>query len=234
MLSKEQADYVVVCLMSLMQASILVPMVVVWRRKRHFTPAVKLLSWYVYLSAVAALGPRLLYPAVFATNYGFICGFNIGKILLFGAVYYKVLQQARIRQLVLVVAILSAVVLVGLYPYNTLLTITLSRVVQCTILAGCALLYMEQLLSQRTAGHNMHDPLWLLSVGQLLYSAGTVTAFSLEYLSVTIYDQTWKYCFVALSGLAFNYFLTLAFLRAQPDGLSAPDMEASPSTLVGS
>lgn len=207
-------------LLNLNQASVIVPMAVVWWRRRHFSPAVKRLSWYVYLSAFCSLGMNFLYPAVFAANHGFLIGFNLGKTLLFGTVYYQLLHSAAARRLVLAASLGAVACVAGMVAYSTALGVPGSRIMQCAVLAGFALLYMEQTLTGPPKTQIMRDPFWLLGLGQLLYSAGTVTSFSLDYLSRTVYDQNWKYVIIALIGLGFNYFLTLTFLRAQPQDAS--------------
>lgn len=203
-------------LVYLNQASVIVPMLVVWWRRQHFSPAMKLLSWYVYLSAFCSLGMKFLYPAVFASNYGFLIGFNLGKTLLFGAVYHQILHSAGARRAVQIASLGTVACVAGMLTYSTQLGISGSRIMQCMVLAGFAILYMEQTLNSPPKTRIMQDPFWLLGVGQLLYSAGTVTAFSLDYLSKTVYDQNWKYVVISLIGLGFNYFLTLTFLRAKP------------------
>lgn len=204
-------------LVAAMQASIVVPMAVVWWRRRHFSPAVKLLSWYVYLSAAGAAGARWLYPVVFATNYGFSIGFNLGKIILFGTLYHQILTIPKVRWAVLVLSFAAVVGICSAVSYDFYLAVSIGRVVQCALLAGFALVYLEQTLHRPTICPATRDPLWLLSVGQLLYSAGTVTAFSLEFLPTTNFIYYVKFSFVSVSGLVFNYFLTLAFLRAKPE-----------------
>ena len=215
-------------LFTVMQASIVVPMAVVWGRRRHFARPVKLLSWYVYLSLGAVVASRLLYPGLLPNNYGFLIGFNLGKIGLFAGVYRQVLTPGR-RRLVGVATGLALVGAAGAIAYDLDLAVTVCRVAQCAVLAGFALVYLDQTLGRPAGGPPpAHDPLWLLSVGQLLYSAGTVTAFSLDALSKTAYDQAPKNLFIAASGLVFNCFLTLAYLRARPDAYPT----ASPNRLA--
>ena len=103
----------------------------------------------------------------------------------------------------------------GITASNWVLAVDTARVAQCTLLAGFALLYLEQTLTQTSVSRSFRDPLWLLSVGQLVYSAGTVTAFSLGMMHTSGLISAVIYVCISVSGLAFNYFLTLAFLRAQ-------------------
>jgi hypothetical protein len=129
--------------------------------------------------------------------------------------------------------LVSLVAIALVSSLNTVFIVSFSRVVQCAVLAGMAMAYLEQRMSEAPAQPATQDPIWLLSLGQLVYSAGTVTAFSLDQLSVTIYDQSWKYIVVALIGMVFNYFLTLAFLRAKPQA-AAPPVAGTPVQLAAS
>jgi len=220
MISSDQIDLFSDWLMYAMQASILIPMAVVWRQRRHFSPAVRLLSWYVYLSLTSVLLLQL-YPRYLPSNYAILVAFNMGRIALFGAVYHHVLR-GRARQVVAAATAAALVAALAAVAYNLSAAVAIVRVVQCAVLAGFALLYLEQRLARPAA----RDPLWLLSVGQLLYSAGTVTAFSFTtHAGVTRHDITVKFLFVSISGLVFNYFLTLAFLRAQASQAVEPGAE---------
>lgn len=212
-------------LMTFMQLSTLVPMLVVWWRRRHFPAAIKLLSWYVYLSAaMSAVGH--LYPVYMSSNYGSIIGFNIGKIILLVAVYQRVLLNRRLSRFLVVSSVVATAASLALAGYDGSLAVSVVRVLQCALLAGCALAYLSQILTYPTGVPATRDPLWLLSVGQLVYSAGTVTAFSLDYLSMTKHDQISKYIFIAVAGLVFNIFLTMTFLRSRV----APDTAAEAAT----
>ena len=222
-------DHVMISLITVMQVSIAVPMVVAWRRGRHFTPAVRLASWYVYLSALSSFGGSVLYPAWLSSNYGVLVGFNVGKILLFGTVYHLALTGPVARRLVLVGTVAAVAGVAAVVPYGMSLVVDVSRVVQCALLAAFALCYLNQRLDERSLTPFAHNPVWLLSVGQLLYSGITVGAFSFDYLSRTAADQTWKYIVVAIGSLSFNWFLTLALLRARRPG-AVPRPQLAPAT----
>ena len=216
---------------TVMQLSILAPMLVVWLRRQEFAPAVKVLSWYVYLSALCTASIWLMIANGYDNSLAII-SFNIGKIALFGVVYSLVMDSVRMRRLVrgtTLVAVLICVglTLAGLFAHSFDLAVVVSRVIQSAVLAAFALGYFEQMLGRNNAVPLSRDPIWLLSVGQLLYSAGTVTAFSLDYLSVTQYDQAPKYIMVSVIGIIFNGFLTLAFWRAKPLPAVAADTETS-------
>lgn len=220
-------------MLTVMQLSILVPMLVVWLRRREFPPAVRVLSWYVYLSAFCTLFGWLAGTYQYGNSL-FIIFFNVGKIALFATVYYKMIESARMRQLVLITTLVALAVCVGLMgnglvTHSSDLSVVVSRVMQSAVLAAFALIYFEQVLSHGNKAPLGRDPIWLLSVGQLLYSAGTVTAFSLDYLSRTNYEQAPKWVFISVVGIIFNVFLTLAFLRAKPLPAVATAAETPPA-----
>ncbi|GAB3869324.1 hypothetical protein GCM10028824_16080 [Hymenobacter segetis] len=204
--------------MTFMQLSILVPMVVVWQRRKHFPPPVKLLSWYVYISAFFVISARL--AAIYLhNNLYFLTGFNVTKMLLFAAVYRLVLTSPRMRRVLTIATVVALCTVAGALAFGAAQALPVSRVVQCALLAGFALAYLEQLLNRADNRRLSQDSLGLLSLGQLIYSATTVSVFSLE---VAIQDSwpvfhLFSDIFMASAGLALNYFLTLAFLRATPD-----------------
>ena len=160
------------------------------------------------------VGARFFYIGNPPSNWAYLIAFNCGKLALLGTVYYQVLARPSVRQLVLA---LTATALLGMLPiiyYDANLAVTVSRVAQRTLLAGFALLYLAQHSAQPAAGAATHAPLCLLGIGQLLFSALTVTAFSLMYLDQLAGTGEFKYLFLSLGGLVFNWFLKLAFLRA--------------------
>ena len=215
----------------IMQGSTLVPMVVVWLRRRHFSAPVRLLSWYVYLSLLASAAGHL-YPAYLPNNYWGIIGFNTAKIALFGALYYSVLKTGPLRRLVRTTTVIALAGCAIACLYDIRLGMTVSRVVQCAVLAAFAVAYLEQTMSRSMGPLCTHDPLWLTSVGQLLYSAGTVTAFSFDILTVGYTNQVVvQYLFIVGAGVLFNAFLTLAFLRARrvaPSGVAPLTQSTNP------
>lgn len=199
-----------------MQLSIVVPMIVVWRRQRQFPPAIKLLSWYVYLSAFCSIAAKL--GAMYLhNNQAFLIGFNMGKLLLFAMVYGQVMpDRQRLLQWITIAAGAIAVLTMG---YEMVLAVDVARVLQCALLAGFAILYIDFQLADNRFKSGFQNPMWLLSVGQLIYSAGTVTSFAFDYvfhsINKTVYYIDLLMAFVSVSGLVFNAFLTLAFLRAR-------------------
>ena len=234
-MSLDQFHAIVARLVTVMQFSILVPMAVVWWRRRNFSPPVEVLSWYVYISAFSALGARL--SAIYLhNNLYFLIGFNVSKVLLLAAVYRLVLTGPRTRRVLAVATLVALGIVVASFALDTARTVTVSRVVQCAVLAGFALAYLEQGLN-RGSGHKFsRDPIWLLSLGQLIYSAATVSAFSIEFVTLfkgTIFNEFSALSF-SLASLAFNYFLTLAFLRATPAMPALAPVASVESQLIAS
>jgi hypothetical protein len=176
----------------------------------------------VYLSAIAVLLSRILNQLAIVNISAFI-GFNYGKVLLFGLVYAKAMRHTGTRRLVLLLAgatVLAGLVLWPVHPFiiSTALNehLVYARVAQCVVLATFALIYMEQFARMRFSHQPTQDPIYLLSIGQLLYSAGTVFSFSYDFLTPNIYARIAIGFFIATMGLIFNYLLTQAFLRAKP------------------
>ena len=211
-------------LFNVMQASIVVPMVVVWARRRFFSAPVRLLSWYVYLSLFSVVGARFFLIGTPPNNHWYLIAFNCGKIALFAAVYYQVLRQPNARRLVFSVTAATLPLLLLASLYDTQLGISVSRVAHCALLAGFALLYFDQFASRTTTLPLSKDSLWLVSMGQILYSAVTVSFFSYGYFATG--QSVWLYIFMDVGGLIFNYFLTLAFLRARSTELGASTSES--------
>lgn len=212
-----------------MQISVVVPMLVVWRRRQYFTPEVRLLSWYVYLSALSS---SLLWLLDFLyyqfhidnVNWGVLLSFNDCKILLFALVYAKNFEGGRARWAVLLIAVVAVAMGFLVWPASFLVVspnleihLLYARVAQSVVLAGFSLVYMERFARLCYPCEPMQDPLYLLSIGQLLYSAGTVPTFCYALFAMDTRSHTLSIMtFLGIMGLAFNYLLTLAFLRAQP------------------
>lgn len=224
LVSTTQLVIVAEALSLFMQASIIVPMVVSWRRWEQFSPAIRLLSSYVYLSALSVVAARWA-EWTHHSNLLYLIAFNAIKILLFTAVYFQVLQLRWLRWLfvVLTAAGLLGGVYVGLRQEMGFM-MTYFRTLQCGLLAALALAYLEQLSREPPKERLRSNPMFLVSVGQLIYSAGTVVFFSLDFTKASVAQNKIYFAVVAISGLIFNYMLTLAFLRAQPGGPETPGL----------
>jgi hypothetical protein len=104
---------------------------------------VRLLSGYRYLALFSSVAARFFHLAK-ARNLEYLIGSDCGKLALLAAVCYQVLA----RQLMLC---LTVVALLGMLPviltHELHLVATLSRVLQCTVLTGVGLLYLDQFSS---------------------------------------------------------------------------------------
>jgi hypothetical protein len=206
------------------QLSVLVPLAIAWRRRALFTPAVRVLYWYVYLSLFTSLALQIG-RYLFHLNTPVQHLYTLLKTLLFGRMYYLAFRRSWHRQLVRVLtlgfagfAVLDAFYLEGLTHFNSY-----GRAVQSLLLIGFAMLYFEQMLRELRVSRLEQDPLFLVSVGLVIYSAGTGMLFVLinnftESLSVL----TLAFDIVSLLNIAFNVLLSLAFLRALPNEIQQP------------
>lgn len=211
-----------------MQVSILVPMVVSWRRQRSFTAPVRLASKYVYLSAISVIIGKLA-AHYLHNNLLVLVGFNMGKMLLFTAVYAQVLLPGRAHTLLRWSVVLVLCCMAGMLFYDWKVAANAARVMQITVMAGYALVYLDQTLHPDNKVLNTHDPIWLLSVANLLYAAFAVTAAN---IGVFFPDETYYFSFICLASLSFNCFLTLALLRARPDNAVLPDVAPASTTVL--
>ena len=209
----------------LMQVSILVPMAVVWKRKKDFPTPIRMLSWYVYLSVGCVIAAKLA-AFYFHNNLLLVSAFNGGKVLLFAAVYTQVLSSGRVRRVLLQATVVALLIIVSSIFYNWKIAGNIARMMQCTLLAGFALAYLEQELNNPALRRGFRDPIWLLSVGQLLYSGGSIVG-NLDTFTDKPFNSWVLFSSLIFSGLIFNYFLTLVFLRAQQYDLATSPLTVS-------
>lgn len=215
-----------------MHFSILIPMAVTWLRYRSFSAPVRLVSKYVYLSAISVIIGKLA-AYYFHNNLLVLVGFNIGKLLLFTAVYAQTLALTRWHRLLRVSAMLALCIAAGLLFYDWRIAANAARLMQVTLLAGYALVYLDQALHPANTVFNTHNPIWLLSVANLLYAACAVTAANIGLFTPAAMD-IYSFVFISCASLIFNGLLTLALLRAQPDEAALPEAPASASTTLAS
>ncbi|GAB3580220.1 hypothetical protein [Hymenobacter daeguensis] len=211
-----------------MQVSILAPMLVTWWRGRSFAPPVRLVSKYVYLSAASVIIGKLA-AHYLHNNLLILVGFNMGKMLLFAAVYKQVLLPGRAHTLLRWSVALVLCIAAGLLLYDWKVASNAARIMQITVLAGYALVYLDQTLHPANKLFNTYNPIWLLSVANLLYAAFAATAANIGIFSP---DSAYYFAFICLASLNFNGFLTLALLRAQPDNAELPDASSTAATTL--
>lgn len=212
-----------------MHLSILVPMIVSWQRRKHFPAPIKLAGKYVYLSAISVIIGKLA-AHYFHNNHLVIVGFNVGKLLLFAAVYAQVLTPTRWYWLLRRVTVIVLCLVAGLLFYDWRLAFTVARMAQVTLLAGYALAYLDQSLNADVVRFNRADPLWLLSVGNLFCAACSITAYNIDLFEIGEYNGAASFVFISCASLIFNLFLTLAMLRSQRQPVASPVPAVFPAT----
>lgn len=217
----------------IMQASILVPMVVVWQRGKRLSSVMRLASWYVYVSAGSVLVGKLVLH-FFHNNHLAIVGFNVIKLLLIAAVYRRVLAATRWTELLRIATLATLCGIAGLLLYDWPTAYTMARISQTTILAAYALLYLDQHLNMASGrdADGLRSPVWLLSVGLLLSTAFMITASSLTLADLRLYNVSINAVFIIFSNMLFNYFLTLALLRSRPDEVTPLAAGAATATFA--
>ncbi|KAA9332395.1 hypothetical protein F0P96_13050 [Hymenobacter busanensis] len=192
--------------------SIALPLVVGLVRRRQLSAPSRPLMWYCILWAI-------LHPLELACRKLFhynIFLFHLCTPLetgLLAAAYYRALPQPRLRQLVrwvagpfLLLCLADAVWLSGLWKINAY-----ARAVQSALLVSLGLAYFWQMLRELRVVRPEHDPMFLTSVGMILYFTGTVGAYTLT--ATTTEPQVILLLQLAhgVCNTAFNLLLAAAF-----------------------
>lgn len=199
------------------------------------SPLIPLAFWLYRRQLRAALLPLVLYAGLSLGNniLGYLLApplqpwrdiaFYLLKAILLATAYYQGLHRPTARYSVAGLAIaLIFSTLAGIIPPDDAhlhWAASYARLGQCAVLASFALTYLEQLLSTTTVFDLSRDPLFLLSVGQLLYSALTVGFFSLLSRPTTEMTAEIGAGLLTLGRIIFLTFLTLAIYygnRASP------------------
>lgn len=194
----------------LSQAGTLVPLSL-WLYRRQLRPALLPLVLYAGLALANGGLERLLAPPLQPWRD---VVFYLLKMSLMATAYYQGLNRRMARYSVagLSIALLISTLL-GLLPPDAnhqQWAASYARLGQCAVLASFALTYLEQLLSTTTISDLSRDPLFLLSVGQLLYSALTVGYFSLLNQPTTEFTSEIGGGLLTIARLIFLVFLVLA------------------------
>lgn len=163
--------------------SALVPAVVGLVRRRYLTAAERCL-WVCALLGNLLFGVGCEYGRIVLHNNILFLRTQVWlEAVLLGAAYYYTFTGARSRQVILALLLtftLSAIVETvwfmnwreGNGPYL--------HVTQAVLLIGLILAYFEQLLSHPAQVRLLREPMFVVSVGAVLYYAGTVFVFVLE------------------------------------------------------
>ncbi|WBO85074.1 hypothetical protein [Hymenobacter yonginensis] len=159
------------------QASIVVPIVVGFRRRQQLAPAPRgifycCLMWLV----IMACGEF----ARLAWHYNVVIwdALEILEMWFIGVAYHRVLRF-RLRRYFLPLGILyTAFALLDTFVlHGLMLPITYTTVLKSVLIIALTLLYFEQMLRELRNVRLERDPMFVISVALLLYYAGTVVAF---------------------------------------------------------
>ncbi|GAA4018082.1 hypothetical protein GCM10022408_34740 [Hymenobacter fastidiosus] len=198
----------------------LVPSAVGLWRWSGLVPAYRPLVWLVvgpgFLLGLASEIGRYVFHNNIAPQHLI----TLTETLVLGWAYWYALHSARNRRFLMgalggfiVVFGVESVYWRGFWQgYNTY-----AHTFQTFVLLALALLYFEQLLQELHTSRLEHDPMFLVSVGTMLYYAGTIMVFLLEdgmqHRHQT--DQLWAmFSIQATLLIVFNGFLTLALWNA--------------------
>ncbi|SHJ05313.1 hypothetical protein SAMN02745146_2130 [Hymenobacter daecheongensis DSM 21074] len=198
----------------------LVPLAVGLWRWRRLAVAHRPLVWF-------ALGPGCVLGLaseigryVFRNNIAPLRLTVLAETLVLGWAYWYALDSPRTRLFLLgalgvfgLVFVAESVYWHGFWRGEN----AYAHTVQTFVLLSFALLYFEHLLRELHTIRLEHDPMFLISVGVMLYYAGTLMIFLLENSMQRLHqiDEIWTmYIIQAVLLMVFNGFLTLALWNA--------------------
>jgi|GEM_PF-2423044 len=198
----------------------LIPLAVGLWRWASLAPAYRPLLWFALvpgciMGLLAEVGRY-----VFRNNIAYLHLVPLIETLVLAWAYWHALPAPRTRRFLLAALGLFMVVFVGEAAYwhgfwrgqNGY-----THTIQTFVLLAFALLYFEQLLRELHTIRLEHDPMFLVSVGVMLYYAGTIMIFLLEGSMQRRLqtNQIWTmYIIQAVLLIVFNAFLTLALWHA--------------------
>lgn len=162
------------------QASILVPIIIGFQRRRLLTPASRIifhccLMWLVMMTLGESIR-KAGYPNIFVWDT-----VTILEMWFIGVAYHRVLRF-RFRRYFLPLGILyTAFALLDTFVLHGLLqSITYTIVLKSALVVVLTMLYFEQMLRELRNVRLERDPMFVISVALLLYFAGTVVTFVMK------------------------------------------------------
>lgn len=169
--------------------SALVPAVVGLLRRRYLTAAGRCL-WACALLGNLLFGVLCEYGRIVLHNNILFLRTQVWlEAVLLGAAYYYTFAGSRSRQVVLALLLtftLGAIVETVWFMDWRVANGPYLHVTQAVLLIGLVLAYFERLLSYPSPVRLMREPMFVVSVGAVLYYAGTVFVYVLE----TVLDNT--------------------------------------------
>ncbi|UOQ55328.1 hypothetical protein [Hymenobacter cellulosivorans] len=206
----------------------LIPLGIGIRRWKRLLPAYRPLFWFVLLPGALLNGALAEYGRhVLHNNILFLRLATIGESLLLGWAYYYAFHSGRSRYILLTavglflgLAILEPLSFTQAFfiSYNTFI-----HLIQSILLVGAAVAYFEQTLRELRNIDLGRDPMFLVSVGSILYYAGTVMVFVFEMQMQNQPDLIWiMYIIQFILLIVFNTFLALALWNGDQSAEQVP------------
>ncbi|WP_345115322.1 hypothetical protein [Hymenobacter algoricola] len=197
----------------------LLPLVIGFWRWHSLTPACKKLVWFVLIAGCLLNALSEISRVVWHNNHLFFYLNTWAETLFLSWAFFLSLHSSKVKRffawaviLFFVVALVQVIYLRGVYASNTY-----ARLAQSTLLISAALLYFEQTLQELRTIQLEYDPMFLVSVGVILYFAGCLMVFTLEdsMYAQKQFTQVWiMYSIQFVLLIVFNFILALALYRA--------------------
>lgn len=158
------------------QASIVVPLVIGFRRWRQLSPASRSI-FYCCLMWLVMMSFGIFSGKFWGYNIAIWDAVDILEMWFIGLAYHRVLRF-RLRRYFLPLGILyTAFALLDAFVlHGLMLPITYTTVLKSAFVVVLTLLYFEQMLRELRNVRLERDPTFIISVALLLYYAGTVVA----------------------------------------------------------
>ncbi|MCB2408343.1 hypothetical protein [Hymenobacter lucidus] len=195
----------------------LIPLGVGLYRWRSLQAVYRPLFWFVLIpgcllnGALAEFGRHVLH-----NNVLFLQLATVGETLLLGWAYYGCLHSERARQILLA----ALGIFTGIYLFELLYLNggnfraaqdVYTHVAQSILLISAAVAYFEQTLRELRNIDLGQDSMFMVSVGSILYYAGTLMVFVLEGQLQNQPDLIWMmYIIQFILLIVFNTFLAIA------------------------
>ncbi|TGE29671.1 hypothetical protein [Hymenobacter metallicola] len=193
----------------------LIPLVVgIWRWKSLLT-VYRPLVWFAIVPGcllnglLAEIGRHILHNNIFFLQLA-----TIGETLFLGWAYHYAFHSSFARKVLAGGALIFlATYFIEAFYINDFGVgqDIYTHVVQSLLLVGAAVAYFEQTLRELRNIDLGEDPMFMVSVGSILYYAGTLMVFVLESQMQSQPDLIWTmYMIQFILLIVFNVFLTIA------------------------
>ncbi|UOQ74575.1 hypothetical protein [Hymenobacter cellulosilyticus] len=209
----------------------LLPLAIGLRRWRVLLPAYRPLVWFVLVpgcllnALLAELGRHIWHNNVLILQLA-----TVGETLCLGWTYYYAFHSERGRRVLLAcVGLFLALYIAEAFFYHVATSgpPIYTHIAQSVLLVGAAVAYFEQTLRELRNIDLSEDPIFMVSVGSILYYAGTLMVFILESKLQDQPDLIWiMYIIQFILLIVFNVFLAIALWNGdQPAEYTAAPLE---------